>query len=119
MISIESLVVIVIMLILSAFFSGMELAFLNKNRLKLEIDRKQSPLFNFISNLFSRNQGQYITTILVGNNITLVVATDSSCGGIVRLDNGLRKRLVYIGDGCADNHSDFYGGVSAEVDCAK
>ena len=61
------------MLLLSAFFSGMEIAFLNKNRLKLEIDRKQSRIFNYIAELFSRNQGQYITTILVGNNITLVV----------------------------------------------
>ncbi len=61
------------MLMLSAFFSGMELAFLNKNRLKLEIDRKQSRVFDFIATLFSRNQGQYITTILVGNNITLVI----------------------------------------------
>lgn len=61
------------MLLLSAFFSGMELAFLNKNRLKLEIDRKQSRMFDYIADLFSRNQGQYITTILVGNNITLVI----------------------------------------------
>lgn len=61
------------MLILSAFFSGMEIAFLNKNRLKLEIDRKQSRIFDYIANLFSRNQGQYLTTILVGNNITLVI----------------------------------------------
>ena len=61
------------MLLLSAFFSGMEIAFLNKNRLKLEIDRKQSRMFDYIANLFSRNQGQYITTILVGNNITLVI----------------------------------------------
>ena len=61
------------MLLLSAFFSGMEIAFLNKNRLKLEIDRKQSRMFNYLANLFSRNQGQYITTILVGNNITLVI----------------------------------------------
>lgn len=68
-----SIIIIVLMLALSAFFSGMELAFLNKNRLKLEIDRKQSRMFDFIANLFSRNQGQYITTILVGNNITLVI----------------------------------------------
>ena len=61
------------MLLLSAFFSGMEIAFLNKNRLKLEIDRKQSRMFDYIANLFSKNQGQYITTILVGNNITLVI----------------------------------------------
>ena len=61
------------MLLLSAFFSGMEIAFLNKNGLKLEIDRKQSRIFDYIASLFSRNQGQYITTILVGNNITLVI----------------------------------------------
>lgn len=61
------------MLLLSAFFSGMELAFLNKNRLKLEIDRKQNRMFAYIADLFSNNQGQYITTILVGNNITLVI----------------------------------------------
>ena len=68
-----SIAIILLMLLLSAFFSGMELAFLNKNRLKLEIDRKQSRMFDYIANLFSQNQGQYITTILVGNNITLVI----------------------------------------------
>ena len=51
----------------------MEIAFLNKNRLKLEIDRKQSRMFDFIADVFARNPGQYITTILVGNNIALVV----------------------------------------------
>lgn len=61
------------MLLLSGFFSGMEIAFLNKNRLKLEIDRKQSRMFDFIADVFARNPGQYITTILVGNNIALVV----------------------------------------------
>ena len=68
-----TIVIILLMLLLSAFFSGMELAFLNKNRLKHEIDRKQSRVFDYIADLFSRNQGQYITTILVGNNITLVI----------------------------------------------
>lgn len=68
-----SIVIILLTLLLSAFFSGMEIAFLNKNRLKLEIDRKQSRMFDYIANLFSKNQGQYITTILVGNNITLVI----------------------------------------------
>ena len=61
------------MLLLSAFFSCIEIAFLNKNRLKLEIDRKQSRIFDYIANIFAQNQGQYITTILVGNNITLVI----------------------------------------------
>lgn len=39
----------------------------------LEIDRKQSRVFDYIAGVFSANRGQYITTILVGNNITLVV----------------------------------------------
>ena len=70
-----ALVLVVVTIVLSAFFSGMEIAFLNKNRLKLEIDRKQSRLFDYIAGLFSRHQGEYITTILVGNNIVLVVYT--------------------------------------------
>lgn len=70
---VTSVVIIVVMLMLSAFFSGMEIAFINKNRLKLEIDRKQSRLFDFIADIFARHPGQYITTILVGNNISLVV----------------------------------------------
>ena len=70
-----ALVLVVATIALSAFFSGMEIAFLNKNRLKLEIDRKQSRLFDYIAGLFARHQGEYITTILVGNNIVLVVYT--------------------------------------------
>ena len=70
-----ALVLVVVTIVLSAFFSGMEIAFLNKNRLKLEIDRKQSRLFDYIAGLFARHQGEYITTILVGNNIVLVIYT--------------------------------------------
>jgi CBS domain containing-hemolysin-like protein len=61
------------MLLLSAFFSGMEIAFLGRNRLREEIDRKQNPLFNHIADIFARNSSNYITTILVGNNIALVI----------------------------------------------
>ena len=70
---ITSVILIVLMLLLSAFFSGMEIAFTSKNRLKLEIDRKQSRMFDRIADIFSRHPGQYITTILVGNNIALVI----------------------------------------------
>ena len=68
-----TVVLIVVMLLLSAFFSGMEIAFTSKNRLKLEIDRKQNRMFDQIAEVFARHPGQYITTILVGNNIALVV----------------------------------------------
>ncbi len=68
-----SIIIIVVMLLLSAFFSGMEIAFTSKNRLKLEIDRKQSRMFDFIAEVFAHRPGQYITTILVGNNIALVI----------------------------------------------
>ena len=67
------IVVIAVMLLFSAFCSGMEIAFLSRNRLREEIDRKQSPMFDRIAELFSRNSSNYITTILVGNNISLVV----------------------------------------------
>lgn len=66
-------VVVIVSLTVSAFFSGMEIAFLSSNKLKLEIERKQNKAFDFIAGLFSRHPGQYITTILVGNNIALVV----------------------------------------------
>ena len=64
---------IAVMLLFSAFFSGMEIAFLGRNRLREEIDRKQNPVFNRIADIFSRNSSNYITTILVGNNIALVI----------------------------------------------
>ncbi len=70
---ITSVIIVVVMLLLSAFFSGMEIAFTSKNRLRLEIDRKQHRMFDRIADIFARHSGQYITTILVGNNIALVV----------------------------------------------
>lgn len=69
----NELIVISMMLLMSAFFSGMEIAFLSRNRLRESIDRKQSSLFNFVAAIFERHPGQFITTILVGNNICLVI----------------------------------------------
>ena len=66
-------VITVVALLLSAFFSGMEIAFTSSNKLKLEIDRKQNPFFSRIADIFTRNQGQYLTTMLVANNIVLIV----------------------------------------------
>lgn len=68
-----TIAVIAVMLLFSAFFSGMEIAFLGRNRLREEIDRKQNPMFDRIADIFSRKSSDYITTILVGNNIALVI----------------------------------------------
>jgi CBS domain containing-hemolysin-like protein len=67
-------VIIAAMLVLSAFFSGMEIAFTGANKLRLEIDRRGgSGFFDYAARLFTRHGGQYITTMLVGNNIVLVI----------------------------------------------
>ncbi len=60
-------------LLLSAFFSGMEIAFSSANKLKTEIDRREGGFFNFAAGIFTRSGGQYITTMLVGNNVVLVI----------------------------------------------
>lgn len=65
--------IIIIALLVSAFFSGMEIAYFSSNKLRLEIQKKQSGVYNHISTLFARHPGQYLSTILVGNNIALVV----------------------------------------------
>lgn len=85
------------MLVLSAFFSGMEIAFLGRNRLREEIDRKQSGVFNYLAELFSRNSSNYITTILVGNNIALVIYSMSMSKLLLMslgIDNTLLQTII-------------------------
>ncbi|MBQ8366964.1 MAG: HlyC/CorC family transporter [Alistipes sp.] len=85
------------MLLFSAFFSGMEIAFLGRNRLREEIDRKQNPMFNHIADIFSRNASNYITTILVGNNIALVVYSmfmSQLLFELFNMDNALAQTIV-------------------------
>lgn len=69
---------ILISLLFSAFFSGMELAFLSSNRLKIEVDKSKGTLLSKLHSVFYKNESKVIAFILLGNNISLVIYGISS-----------------------------------------
>ncbi|MCF8257968.1 MAG: hemolysin family protein, partial [Flavobacteriales bacterium] len=66
-------IAILVCLVLSAFFSGMEIAFISANRFKLEVERKKGSTSANIVSGFLDHPSRFISTMLVGNNIALVV----------------------------------------------
>ena len=72
-ISISLILGIIITMIFSAFFSGMEIAFVTSNRMLAEMDKDKNGLSQKIQALFYKNPNNFVSTMLVGNNISLVV----------------------------------------------
>ncbi|NND14765.1 MAG: HlyC/CorC family transporter [Eudoraea sp.] len=68
-----SIIIILICLILSAFFSGMEIAYVSANKIHIEIEKKQEGLLAGILNRLTKKPSKFIATMLIGNNIALVV----------------------------------------------
>lgn len=68
-----NLFVIIVTILLSAFFSGMEIAFVSANKLRLELDKQSEPFNSRILKFVTADAGKYIATMLVGNNIALVI----------------------------------------------
>ena len=61
------------MLVLSAFFSGMEIAYVSSNKIHIEIEKKQNSFLAEILKKITKRPSKFIATMLVGNNIALVV----------------------------------------------
>ncbi|MCI5711359.1 MAG: hemolysin family protein [Prevotella sp.] len=64
---------IIVTLVLSGFFSGMEMAFVSSNRMLAEMDKEKNGISQHCLSLFYRQPNNFVSTMLVGNNIVLVL----------------------------------------------
>lgn len=84
---------IIVCLLLSAFFSGMEIAYISSNKVYLEVEKKQSTLISRILTRLTEKPTQFITSMLVGNSIVLVIYSYYMGNAVLRWiffsDNGM------------------------------
>ncbi len=68
-----AVIIIIVCLLLSAFFSGMEIAYVSANKIHIELEKKQEGFFAKVLGRLTKKPSKFIATMLVGNNIALVV----------------------------------------------
>lgn len=66
-------VIIVLSLLLSAFFSGMEIAYVSSNKIHIELEKRQGDFIGKLLSKLTAKPSKFITTMLIGNNIALVI----------------------------------------------
>lgn len=67
------IIIIVVSLLLSAFFSGMEIAYVSSNKIHIEIEKKQNDFIAKILTKLTNKPSKFMATMLIGNNIALVI----------------------------------------------
>lgn len=72
-VDLSSIIEILLTMVLSAFFSGMEIAFVSSNRMLAEMEKEKNGLSQRLISFFYRHPNGFVSTMLVGNNIVLVV----------------------------------------------
>lgn len=69
----SGIIIIIITILFSAFFSGMEIAYVSANKIRLEVEKQKGNITANLLTIFSSNSEQYIATMLVGNIFSLVI----------------------------------------------
>ena len=69
----SDIIIIIVLLLFSAFFSGMEIAFVSANRVQLALDKKDEGIVGKVLQKLTQKPSNFITTMLVGNNVALVI----------------------------------------------
>ena len=69
----SALIIVIVAILLSAFFAGMEIAFVSANKVRVEIDVKKAGLINRIIHVFYNHSDMFISTMLIGNNVVNVI----------------------------------------------
>ncbi len=92
----NSFLVILITLVASAFFSGMEIAFISANRLRIELQVKKGNFSGKVYSRFLKYPSRFIGSMLIGNNISLVIYGITMAGVIEPILSGWMKNDFWI-----------------------